>query len=580
MPGTGPRGGADDHAIIRPTPPVTATAPAALTRPLVRPLWTRVDAIAAALLFVFALAVRWPYLQLVPRFTDETADVRLALDMVRQGARPIVSLVDTYNGPLFHYLLAPGFAVGGDWRWPRVLVCLLGAGTVALTYCVGASIADLNWRSWRPAAARAAGVVGALVLGTAFIPVVVNSHIAWSNATSPFWVALCMLAALEAVRRDRPSWLVPTGLLAGVAQQTHPSVVAVLVGMAVWIALVRPAWLRTRWPWLALGAALLAVSNLIVYNALSGGGSLAGARVRDYAFTGGVTPSAWWSNLQGFLRLAYQMIGSTFLATINETTDPGPLAAALTRPGAVAAAALALIGVIYTARRAGVSAASWAAALLVLPFFNQAWHHYVLARYISPLWVPTAAAMGTGMVAWLTSGGSASTRAASAAGGRNGTLGRSRRIVAVAAALALGLVLTHNVIRLSEYYGGEVASGKTNARLLQLAPALAEMSPPGRSVLVDRDLRNQRTTAGGNVSGVLCGLLATYAVPCERADDDDLLEADDGTIVVLAPDRHAALGTTLRFEPVVFTFDLAPASPGDYAVYRVYRGRGGEASPR
>ncbi len=85
-----------------------------------------------------------------------------------------------------------------------------------------------------------------------YVPVVVNSHIAWSNTTSPFWTTLFFVGVAETVRRDKPPLLILDAVLAGLALQTHPSVIVFVLGAAVWLAVMRPTWLRTRWPWLAL----------------------------------------------------------------------------------------------------------------------------------------------------------------------------------------------------------------------------------------------------------------------------------------------------------------------------------------
>src|SRR6185436_2477663 len=59
-------------------------------------------------LLLAALLVRLPYLQQVPRFTDELQEVLWALAIYRGEIRPLTA-VDSYYGPVWSYLLALSF---------------------------------------------------------------------------------------------------------------------------------------------------------------------------------------------------------------------------------------------------------------------------------------------------------------------------------------------------------------------------------------------------------------------------------------------------------------------------------------
>src|SRR6266508_3761564 len=62
------------------------------------------------LLVALALAVRWPYLWDIPRFTDETDEALLGLQIAR-GQTLRLTNQDPYIGALWNYLLAAGLAV-------------------------------------------------------------------------------------------------------------------------------------------------------------------------------------------------------------------------------------------------------------------------------------------------------------------------------------------------------------------------------------------------------------------------------------------------------------------------------------
>ena len=48
------------------------------------------EVMLAALVFLAALLIRWPYLELVPRLTDETAEVQWAIRIARGEIKPQV----------------------------------------------------------------------------------------------------------------------------------------------------------------------------------------------------------------------------------------------------------------------------------------------------------------------------------------------------------------------------------------------------------------------------------------------------------------------------------------------------------
>ena len=562
------------------------------------PGWTRLDLALALALSLVAAAIRWPYLVLIPRMTDEWEDAQFALRLATEPFQLVSN--DAYNGPLFHWLLAGLLAFTRSPLAPRLLVMVLGSLTVGLSYALAASLSA--WRRERrargganadrgasvprdaglasPGAAfalrpadRLAGLLAAGLLAVAFIPVVVNSHIAWSNSTTPFWTTLLLLVLVEAVRRDRPRWLLAAGLLAGLAQQTHPSVLAILVGAAVWTLALRPAWLRTRWPWLGALLALLTLGNLLAYNLQSRGGSARMAEVRDYAYTGGASLDEYRSNLGRTARLGYQMVGSAFLAELSEESDPEALWQILTAPVTLLYGAVALAGLgLGLAGGGWLPLACWLAALGLLPFFNRGWHHFILARYLAGLLPPTFAAMGIALT------------------GLAGPVGRSAGLIAVAqaadpstalsaaprrrarqlGALTIALLLLISPLpRLQRFYARELELGRHNRRVLQTLHALEDRAIEGHPIALDRELRFVRLTAGGNLLNVLDGMLDLRAVPHALVEAEDQAELAAGTYVVLSSAQRDALAGALALvvsEPEPY---FAPAAPGDYNLYRV-----------
>ena len=520
--------------------------------------WTWLDALIAASLTLAAAWIRLRALQLVPTLTDETDEVQFALRIVREHFFPAVS-IDTYNGPLLHYLLAPGLWLDGP-AWPRLLVMLLGALTVGATYFLGASLAATHFAASRRVAANArlAGLLAAALLAVSFVPVVVNSHITWSNATTPFWTTLALLALAEAHRRARPRLLVAAGALAGLALQTHPTAFVILLGAAAWIAVVRRAWLRTRWPWLALGAAVLLTSNLIIYNIVSAGGSAEGAARRGYAFTGGSSLAEYGENMRGFVGLAYQMVGSTFISTLAADAATS----AMRHPVVIAYAIVALAALLYTARRAGLPLACWLAAFFIFPYFNRAYDSHISARYMAALLPPTFAAMGILLAAGV---GMLARQGAAAPSSRRGL----RLAVGAGAALLTLALIAYPITRLDTYYFYELADGRNNARMWQIMDAVRRPGQLGAPVYLDRGLRDLKLDAGGHVYKALQMLLDLDHTPRLNPPVEELADAPVGAYLVLTDARRDALASRLTLAPLELASPPAPAAPGGYWVYRI-----------
>ena len=193
--------------------------------------WSRIDTGLCAALALAALAVRLPELLTLPAFRDELAEVVRGLHIYRGLSYPLTNeALDI--GALFNYLVALLFAgAGPDPYLPRLLVTMFGAATVALTYALARALTGsrlaARWpaRSWRPTDAypdRARGLV--------------ELH----DAVLDDGLLLALAAGAHPAQPDalpRAPGRCCAGLLAGLALQTHSSVVVFLAG-AVRLALV------------------------------------------------------------------------------------------------------------------------------------------------------------------------------------------------------------------------------------------------------------------------------------------------------------------------------------------------------
>src|SRR4051812_28404710 len=100
-------------------------------------------------LVVAALALRLPYLWTIPRFSDETREVLLSIEVLN-GRDPGLVNVDAYIGGFYNWLLAAIFWLTGVSAYtPRLLTAVAGAG--------GGGVPSLLARRLGGRAGRAAG---------------------------------------------------------------------------------------------------------------------------------------------------------------------------------------------------------------------------------------------------------------------------------------------------------------------------------------------------------------------------------------------------------------------------------------
>lgn len=462
---------------------------------------SRQPAVFLVILAIFALALilRVPRLLLVPHLTDETVEVLWAHDIAFNGARPLTH-ADAYYGPLWPYLLAVCLrlvGVGSSLWVPRLFTMGFGLLGVALTFAIGRTLARRGHGLWTAS-------VAALLLAVNFTHALVLSRVAWENSTSPVWALATALALLGVQRRpeSRRRWAL-AGALAGLTLHTHPSLLVFLVALAVWILIPKPrAMLATAGPWLALGFAALAYSPMLLFNVLSGGATFgeAGASSNVAGGTGG---------LLGWPLRAAEMVaqlGRTFWGgwrlalTDGVATHPDP---AVLVSGMLGLAVVA--GTFWMAKRAVISdigdagsttvdrtdesrlaharrlpAIVVATALVGLPLVNRNWSGLLEARYLGYLLPFACVAIADGLA----------------------TLKERRRVAALLVTLVLCVA---PVWSLWTYERQALAAEFDNSRYLRMLKEDAvdyvssEPAQKGeRPILVDRDLKDVRWSAGGN----------------------------------------------------------------------------------
>jgi len=433
----------------------------------------RFDLLLGAILSVLAALVRAPYLALIPRFEDETLQTIYALSIGPGEPLPLAG-ADAYSGPLFTYLLAAGLRVFGSAPMtPRVVVMVLGALTVGMTYWLARAV-GLKW----PWAALAG-----LLLATNPHHIVVNSHHAASTVILPLFSTAFLAALALAARRKSGRWLVVAGALLGLAGQANPVIALVLPGAIVWFLTQREQnatiGLRTRWPYLAVAVCLAAYAPVIVYNIQNELLSVHIGTGQVYVWQPHLSPPVFVQNLgRLMLQLGRQMSGVLEGDESLKSLAGMPLLFG----------AWALVGLIYAARR-GMSLLAFAVGsqVLIMPWVTNYYGMIIPTRFTSPLTPLMAVAMGA-FAAGLWTLASEPLR------------DRTMRRLAVVLLAALSLWPLTSLLR---YYEDSVARGETNAPDLAFVDELLRQWR-GEKILLSESLGRFNSTEY---------LLAVHRVP-------------------------------------------------------------------
>lgn len=440
------------------------------------------DLLLLAVLLAVATAVRLPYLQLLPMISDEALEVLVA-QSVSRGNWIWFGPVDPTTGPLVTYLLALGFWLfGSGLALPRLVILVVGVLTVGLTYLLDRSMGGGR---------RAACIAGALM---AFSPIhtIVNSHIAWSNATTPFFVALACLVLDWAARRGSGWLLVLGGFFCGLAVQSHVSAIAMLPGLLVWFLARRniAAWLRRPWPYLAAGAAVLGYANMIVYQLGTMAGGLAEFQKHSYAWVAEPSLSSYLSNLLGLVKAVALTLGGQ-VPSVESTM--AWVVTGLLLVWLVAALA-------YSARHG-----EWMPLLvilstaLIMPYFNKRYEGLLSQRYTAFLLPLAFAAMG------MAAGRALEVRRArgkspALAKGRGPVLAKGRGPLAGAlswGAMALLLILAVSPVRNTfSYYAAELAAGRDNRSPLAMFHYVERNLPSDTPLYLSANIKGGRGDGG------------------------------------------------------------------------------------
>jgi hypothetical protein len=354
----------------------------------------RADFVLVAGLMLFAGLLRLPALHSVPSLTDETNEALLGLAIARGEALPLTNIA-TYLSASYNYALAALFLVFGPApELPRLAVLTIGVSTVGVAYLLARDLARATLGMDALLRARVAGLLAASLLAANGAHVLVNSRIAWSHATTPFFATMALWLLHRALWRGDRRQLVAAAVTLVLTLQSHTTALALLPGVGLAILLSRPRWLSE--PWVILGSAVafaVAISNLVVYNLLTSGDSLFRARAASEAYARGAAPGLdlYLANL-GKLGIALaRLLGGA----VDVRADT---AAYLADPLVLLAVALTLVGTVFALARGSSILIVGLPYALLFAYVNSKYQLVPNGRYLTPILPLGFAAIGLAIV--------------------------------------------------------------------------------------------------------------------------------------------------------------------------------------
>ena len=447
------------------------------------------------------------------------------------------------------------FVIGPTIYAARLVVMWFGVATVGATYFLGRELGG-------PTGGRLVGLIAAALMTTNGIHIAPVGHVAFSGSITPLFTTLAFWL-LHRWQVRRSGWtLVWAGFMLGMSMHTHPTIVAFLPGVAGWVLWRNLRIVRTRWPYLAVVAFIIAFSPMIAYNVMTGGQSIRHATYTaserpDYARSRSteLTPASYVERQEQY----WLMLHGTLGGAVDERSGSS---AYLADPYLVTMSILGIAGLAWAAIRHGYRLPLWLGAsfALILPIFNA--NHYDVeydGRYVIPLLPMIFACIGLMVVD----------------GWRAIAKRADRHALRVATAVALGLAVLVlagvPLLSLSRYYARASRAEPTNASLIAAMDRVKSALRPGDVVLLDNHLNDRRTEYASpwdeeSSFRVLRYIMEFDRVPYEVVDVDEAALhafAGEGRHGVVIVSSGTSGKDTANIDDLIEQFDLRALDGGE-----------------
>lgn len=471
-----------------------------------------IDAALVLGLMAFGALVRWPELWSIPVFTDEWDEIAVSIAIVRDGARPLTN-ADAYYGALTSYLMAGFFGLSGiTVEAPRLFALTIGTLQIVPTYLLGLELG----RAAGLEAGRARWVAGlaGLLLASSGAHILLNSHLAWANSTTPLFTTVAIWLLVRLRRRAdlgrSGMTLGLVGVFLGLALQTHILVIAIIVGAGLAALLTIPQVVLSRWSVLGAAGLTLGYGNMVAFNLSTGGETFRHAQAMSAGYAGGKEI--------GYSEKLADLLLSLLRVFSGALDRRGGDLAFLTDPLIILGMLGALVGVGVLARRGQATPACvLLAVVMILPLVNNRYEPLFSGRYLSPLLPVLFGSLGVTLVL---------------------IAGRVRpRAPMLVGALVVTCVLSgYSLWQLHGLYDRLESSGRSNTRVLETLRLIREQALPEDIVYLDNRLaRRKLMEAGaGDMERVFRSLLEVSLVPYQVVTIDESWSPAQPGLVILA----------------------------------------------
>lgn len=493
-------------------------------------------------LLVFAWAIRWPYLQTVPAFTDEMDEILYSVPTMLGGPAPLVG-ISTFDGAMYTRTLAMILQVSQQqWEVPRLLSWFCGGLTVAATYLMA-----------RLAGGHRVGLIAGVLMAIAPAHILINSRVGWSHSITPLFSTFGLALLMLAIRLRRTLAFVAAGIIGGIALQSHASTVALAPGL-FWALASTRAWSGIGRGFLLAGCMVVLMETpVIAYNITSGFESFRFAaehrRQEDKAVS--MTPVRYAGNLGLFTK----GLTETLSGSMRDRDETQPTNAA---PVVILGSGLGIVGIVGLIwKQKWLLLAPCLSFALILPLMNSGYEPTIMnARYFMPI-LPmlfTGIALITATLI------------------RSAHLWHRQVMVFGAIAAVVGAELGGTAL----YVQSALGRGMSNDDVITATGAL--LNHDSQPVLLDESLNSINTLGGGRVLKSLMVLLNLNHTAYRIAGPDDL-----ASLIPPGTSRIATLTTataaSLRRRASDFKLRIAPLahtegeiiSSDKYGVYTLTR---------
>ena len=519
-------------------------APRRFVLPAVRSLATvHVDALIVAGSVGLALAVRWPHLLLSPQFPSVGGTVLLALDVSEGRAFPLADQAP-YLGAVLVYLLAAAYKLlGPSIEVTMLLPWALGGLTVVPTYLLG-----------RELGGRLTGALAAMLLATSAAHTVISSHVPLVHSLTPLCAATTLWLLARAARRHEGSSMAWAGLGVGITLQTHPTAAPLLAGAVVAVLLSRRAWLRTRWPYLALALAALGYGPLLVHHLQTHFAVVADVRSKQARYLDADTDAGEHAE-RGVYANNLEKLSVSLVRLSSGALDERELESEdLLHPQVLAYPLLGLAGLALAARQErGQLGLALLAAVLLPPLFNGKYRPILDGRYLMPL-VPVIF-VGIGLAF---AGAARALRPGILRAATTGVLGL----------FGIALVLAP-LTPLTDFYQESLEDGFSNRRYLRTSDQLRADRQRGEPIVLDERLATVKSAGGGNARMSFLFLLALSRLPTEPWRVEDGSQGLVGRLAVLHRDSARRLKDEVQLTPLDNAKQRDHEDEPSYRPYRI-----------